>query len=230
MRFKSSPSKSLTLKDIVAIYRDGKNYKIIPLSIANKQIVIYDNYHDKTYQNKGKLSAITFTYCPYTSSAVVYFGKYSLYKEKKNKNNIILQDNDNKDRLLIQLTGDIIHADTGKLINIDIRKTEVKLMTFRNAVSKYPDALYLHSKNKEEPVILKEKIVYGIEYELPDKDFIKKYSVIIGKDDGIDYIKSAYDKYFNAMYEKVIEKGGFVTPCYLSAWLSFHPETKQIVL
>jgi len=233
MIFRHTPPKFLTLSDIVITYNDGKMYKIIPIHIAKYNMVIYDKYTDVLSPTNTVEKDITLSYCPKTSACVIYFGKYTVYKHDKYKNNIILQDSKDIGKLLIQFNGNFINTGTQTPAKYQpIRRLSTKIMTLRNAISMYKDPLYLHPHKTYEVSCTKlpYKIVYGIEYEIPNKNFAKKYSVIIGKSDGTNYIKSLYHTYFNKMYDKVIEKEGFIMPCYIDSWKLFYPETKVINL
>jgi len=252
--FKTIPPNFLSLSNYVLVYNDSINYKIIARDIVDRYPIIYDKYYDKLQQNNAEFASdITISYCPFTSASVIYFGKLELSNELYN-NNVILIDKKNPDYKIIQLKGDVYSKQTKKIEPIYLRRTEIKIMTLRNALTMFPDCLYLHinlSKNsiikninnyhinKEILYPLTNKsekyhpktLIYGIEYESTDINKTEKHTMIIGKKDkNFDYQKNGFDKYFDNMLDKIRDKAGIIIPCYYFSWYSMYPNSKIIHL
>ncbi len=256
----------------VIVYHNGRKHRIISRELMMRYPIIYDKYYDPVSAqasdstNTGSISDITVTYCPYTSSSIIYFG-FFIMTDKIFNSNIILQNMDNPDKIVVQLTGLILKRSSirpnpslkdGNIYSPNtkdmvIRKSEIKIMTLRNAISKYPDSTYLDISQYKKRELLDDSyncnkeilypltnssseyhpktLVYGIEY-LSKKDGSKKYAAIISKDasknkvNSVDVIKNGYDKYFYEMIDNIREKGGIVIPCFWFAWYAMHPETK----
>lgn len=213
---------TINLHDIVIVYFDGKKYKIIDKKITDQFFIIRDTFYEQNYQTKNEIFTldISLTVCPYTSTAIVYFDKYELAGYTCNNNMVIQRDND----FVVQLTGS---TNSNKII----RRTDAKIMTFRNAISIYPDCLYLQfddliSDNKN----IKDKLIYGIEYISSNDIATKKHSCIIGKKNEYDYKNSGYEYYFESMRDELRRKSALVIPTSYNTWLKFYPDTKIIKL
>lgn len=246
--FLPTSPESMSLQDKIAVYNDGVGWKVIPLDILMRYVVIHDKHFDRVKNKKGEnvVSDISVTFCPFTFSTVIYFGKYAP-TNKVYKGNIVIKDLD-KDKLVPQMIGSKF-----------VRKKEVRLMTLRNVVSNYPDCTYLDIKNLDMPNIVKEEylankeiiypfdnvsdkfhpktLVYGIEYKSKDvkvEDY--KYSVVVGSDGSVeeansfDYVKNGYDVYFDSVIDKIRDKGGVVIPCFWFGWVGMHPDVRVIKL
>jgi hypothetical protein len=247
---------NISLSDPVVVYNDGRKWKFILLDIVKSYPIVYDKYYEK-FKKNGKLSVsdITLTYCPYSSSVLIYFGKYKPTGEVYN-NNLIISDNINS--FVMQITGIEYNRTDQKRTNKLIRRAEAKIMTLRDILTMYPDCKYLDFTNNKDP-ILSEKytistkinykndnykkdyhpktLVYGIEYLSSNTDSELKYTVIIPKDAKKDKINSynikenKIDDYFNPkMIEKIRDKSGIIIPCYYFAWTSMFPQTKVVKL
>ena len=244
-----SPS-DMNLLDLVAVYNDGRNWKVIPIDILTRYVVFYDKHFDKIKNKKGEniVSDISITFCPYTFAAVIYFKKYAP-TNKLYRGNIVLKDLE--DGLLVpQIIG-----------NKFVRKKEIKLMTLRNVISNFPDCSYFNNNIDKLPRIVSDEyitnkdvdvlvdninskyhpktLVYGIEYKSIDttiNDY--KYSVIIGadasnsinKDSLFDYVKNGYNDYFNLAIDKIRDKGGVIIPCFWFCWMGIHENSKIVKL
>ena len=234
---------NLNISDIVVVYNDGRLWKIVPLDTALSHPIIYDKY----YENDGNIvSDISITYCPYTSCAITYFGKYKLTNKVYNSN-IILENNKN---YMVQMLG-VLYSKYNKIIPSIIRREEVKIMTLLNALTRYPDCLFLHYTVKMNPLVNKEyltndkimyrinklsdrfhpkTLLYGIEYI----NNIKKYSAIMGdganknKHNSRDYNKNKFNIYFVKMMDEIRERHGIVYPVYWFAWYAMFPNTRVI--
>ena len=257
-----SQDTSLSLIDPVIAYNDGKVWKLVPLKLLTSYPVIYDQYYDQIKTRGGKLiiSDITVTYCPFTSTVIIYFGKYTPTGELYN-NNIILSPNTDKDKIIVQIQGLEYSRTSKEKTNSFIRRDEVKIMTLRNVLGRYPDCLFLHHQPNatllapivETSYTLNNKIlypiehfskkyhpktlVYGIEYKSNKIEYDRKYTVIVPDDATKDKSNSynlklnKIDEYFNpVMMEKLRDKGGIIIPCYWFAWYGMYPNSKVIKL
>ena len=143
-QFDHIPPKYISLTDIVLCYNNGYVMRIIPLKIAQKYPIIYDSYYDQVDSDEQfKESEITFTFCPYSCSSVVYFGKFKA-TDQVHKNNIILISPD--DKLLLQIDGLMYVKDQNdyqEIKDLRVRKIEVRMMKYRTALTKYLDATYI---------------------------------------------------------------------------------------
>jgi hypothetical protein len=235
----------LKLSDIVYIYNDGNNHKIVPFNIKDKHPIIYDKY----YEN-GMVYDISITLCPYTACAAIYFGHFSLSNELYN-NNIVLINNDNNTRL-IQLTGETFKNNNSPMIDELFRRAEVKIMIVRDILIRYPDSLLLTTNDQDSqynpdhpanpdriykinntdynPKISKQfgydplTVVFGIEYMSKTTKY--KYSVIIPHKNNINSFTIYYDK----MMTKIKKKAGIIIPCYFFAWINFYPNSRIVKL
>ncbi len=253
---------NLDITDTVMAYNDGKVWKIIPLDILLRYPIIYDKYYDRTNTKKGSyiISNITITYCPFSGCGIVYFGKFVPTNKVYNNNIILTNANKNNNNILVQMTGRIYDKQLKPIENVFLRREEAKIFTLRNALSKYPDCLFLiHNTNirpivennytKNKKIIYPSKytstkyhpktLVYGIEYKSHYDESTKydnKYSVIVSDDaskdkiNSRDYNKTKYNKYFSKMMDKIRERGGIIIPSYWFAWYNMFPDTKVIKL
>lgn len=255
--FSHLPPNDISISDHVFVYNDGRKYKIVPKKTIMTYPIIYDKYYDDIIKNT--IYDITISLCPYSLSSVMYFGKYKLTNNVI-ENNILLYDVEKPNEVIIQMTGDIYSLVDKKKINKFIRKNEIKIMTLRNAISKFPDCLYLHIDTKLEPIIEKtyysndkiiypisnkinkyhpKTIVYGIQYiSSSNLQHTYKYSVMISKnatkesvyDTDIDISKNGIDKYLTENIDQIRDKGGVLIPSLWYAWYNMHPDTKIIKL
>jgi hypothetical protein len=227
-KFSPNPPDSILLSDPVIVYNDGQKHKIISVDLLNKFPIVHDTYIDG--------SDISVTCCPYTMASVVYFGKYELY-DKIYKNNIILV-KQNTNNIIIQLlsinnnlatssvdrldpaTSSIDRLDpatssvdrldpaTSSVDRLPIRKIDVTIMLLINALSMFPDCLFLDmskiidilpmvpddyrnnmniynsTKININPKFHPKTLIYGIEYYSSNMELdkpITKYTAIIGK-------------------------------------------------
>lgn len=225
---------NLDITDTIMAYNDGKVWKIIPLDVLLRYPIIYDKYYDRTNTKKGHyiISDITITYCPFSGCGMVYFGKF-VPTNKVYNNNIVLTDKNNNN-ILVQMTGRMYNKQLKQIEYGFLRREEAKIFTLRNAISKYPDCLFLthstnihlgpiveHNYTKNEKIIYPLKytstkyhpktLVYGIEYksrysENTEND--NKYSVIVSDDASKDKINSRdYNKTkYNVYFSKMMDK------------------------
>lgn len=235
----------VNLTDKVLVYNNGRNWKVVLINV----MCVYPVVYDKFFEQDGSISDISVTFCPFTYAAVVYFGKYVLTDKIKNSNITLIKEEDqNKNTESLVLMSQMLGHKF-------VRKKEVRIMTLRNVISKYPDCNYLdsskldmknlkritdskytssdeilysvkHKSGKHHPKTL----VYGIEYVSKDvnhKDY--KYSVVVGAGDkSFDFVKSKYEEYFDKWIEKIREKGGILVPSFWFGWYAAHGGDKIV--
>lgn len=217
--FTSMLPENVDLKDLVYCYHDNHKWKVVNLKILERYPLIYD----KTLEGEE----ITFTYCPYARSGIVYWGRWTsqgkLYKDA----NIILNDTTNSYHQMIQLKGVKYDNQDKKLIDAYVRKKEARLMTLRNALSTYPDFLYLDFNVRSADIIYENKSIefgYGIEYISSEKEYSKKYSLLILHQNMLELVA----KYIENYADQLTEKGGFEIPVLQKNWRIVFPESKDI--
>jgi hypothetical protein len=176
---------------------------------------------------------MSITLCPYSLSSVIYFGNYKPTNKIYN-NNLILADENEKDKIMSQMLGNVFSISENKHTSTEfIRKKEVRIMTLRNVISIYPDSLYLHHDIKHESLIndayFKDKttkfeihkpsnkilekfhpktLIYGIEYKSKDVTVPNfKYTAIIGRKASKEEQNFDFVKNsYDVYFEKMIDK------------------------
>lgn len=239
----------LQLSDVVLVYSDGKNWKVVPMKVAEKYPIMRDVYFD----NNQKASDITFTFCPHTLSSVIYFGKYSSIVNEVYKNNMTIVNEKTPDLMVIQMSGKTYSKNGGNnsktLVENFIRKNEVKIMTLRNVIGIYTDCVYLYHDIPDTGSTLSisttsttsaakyhpKTFVYGITYNSKHvTEHKQRHSVIVSNDASKDKVNSydirinKYHGYFKNTLQKIRDKGGFITPCYWFAWNAMFEESKVV--
>jgi len=233
------PNIDLSLQDIVFVYNDGRNWKIIPLSIAQKFPIIHDKYFEAG--DSKMLVKITVYMCPYSFFSCVYFGEFKSY-DKVYNSNLVIEDGN---KVIFPIMN-LIKSDDGEKF---IRKAEVKSMLFRTAVTRFPDLLGIDPKGlpkfqalvdddylDNDKIMFKTRefspkyhpktIVYIIEY-ISKRTHKYKYTVVVlDKDDD----RTKVEKYLNDVLGKIRERGGIIYPCFWFAWNSLFPKSKLIIL
>ncbi len=249
---------NIKLSDTIFVYNDGKRWKLIPLSILKRYPIVFDKYYDQIKRKKGKfiISDMTVTYCPYTGCSVIYYGKYIPTGEVYN-NNIILADSDNNNNIMSQMMGILYDRKTKKQTHDIVRREEAKIMTLRNAISKYPDYVFLKQKEDIDPLVSEtyyhnntilfpithsslrfhpKTLVYGIEYKSNDMEYKNKYSVIVSDDaskkkpNSRDLKINKYTEYFDEMIEEIRLRGGVIIPALWFAWYGMFPKARVVKL
>ena len=224
-------NKSLKLSDILVLYNDGFNWKGVPLEIMSMYPVIQDQ-HDS-----GK--TISVYVCPYTLFSCVYFDNFTPSNQVYNTN-LILQ---NKNNIFIPILNNTYTKDMSPINNTYIRKSEVKIMSMRNAISSFPDCQFIDIQKieKKEPIVNisnypihkfsdkyeAKQIIYIIEYHSKKQDTYK-YTVIVPKNNVFDISKNKFGDYFSKMIDKIRDKGGHIYTCYWYAFSSTHENFKII--
>ncbi len=247
--FVQHPPRTLSLTDPIVVYTDNMNIKIVPLTIMKQYPIIHDTYfedgNDTTLKNKAL--PITITFCPYSYTIIAYFGTFKMTGEIYN-GNVILTDENNHNKI-IQLTGQ--EYKNGILTEEVFRRRDVKIMTFRNAISIYQDAIFLNTNNLHKIKIKYDEdfpllnyikddkhntdpktLIYGVEYMSSKDDSEMKHTAIIGKikRKSYEYKSSGYHKYITKMGDDLQNKGAILIPCFIYIWYAFYPKTKMIKL
>lgn len=253
--FKQLSDKNLKLSDTVIVYTDGKVWKIIPYHIIKYYPIILDKYYEPD-SNEGLVFDITIYVCPFTLFSIVYFGQY-IPNNKVYNNNLTIVDKNNEDSLIIPITNTCYSIQLGIPQDCFIRRNEARIMTLRNAISKYPDCVFINPKLQlENPIIDNDyylsstimfntlpflnkynpkTLVWIIEY-FSKKSGINKKTVLIPKKmsntqfNNFDIVKNGFDYYLNKMSEKIKMKNGVVYCCYWFAWAGIYPHSKIIEL
>jgi Fe-S-cluster containining protein len=231
---------NLDISKPVLTYSNGDKFKIVPLDIMIRQPLIYDKYYDNTSEDdKNVISDITITFCPFSKTAVIYFGLFEMTNKIYN-NNIILCSKIYPTLLITQLDGRAYSSDNySQSLEFSVRKGEAKIMSLRNAITTLPDCSFFKStKNILDIYPVKEltdfQSVYGIEYissNVINTSNVEKTAIIIPKTKtGWDIQKNGFKKYMDTMIDKIREKGGMLIPTTEKTWLLFHPDSKKIEL
>lgn len=246
-QFRRRPGDDTDLTNTVYIYNDGRNWKLIPLSVVEQYPIVYDKLYQMS-EGKNRVIDITVCMCPFSLHASLYYEKLPpaglLYK-----NNIVLLKDE---QLLVPILDSTVDSN-GKLKQSVIRRGEVRLMTLRNAISKYPDCLYIVPPPTEKPLVNRtyssnrevtqladypavyhpKTVIHVIEY-LSSNTY--KTTVLVGKDatskepNTIDWTNNGMCEYLDHHLEEIRERGGIIIPCYWFAWMSLDRESKVIKL
>lgn len=214
--FDTNPPIELNLSSQVVVYQDGRNYKVIPVEIFKSFPLIYDNYYDiSSNDSVGILSNITIYLCPFTFYSVIYHSKF-ISNDQVYNNNLILENINDPDLILIPILEKFYQKPKFEPKQTILRKTECKITTLKNVITKFPDCLFLHFKGKLNPLLYEKyyynleilypidgkknnnlnlnnihpkKIIYGIEYKSNKEQDYKikhKYAAIVGKNNGLN--------------------------------------------
>lgn len=224
MKFSVYPSPNMTLKEPVLVYSNGRTYKIVRLSLMNVKKVIKDVYYDPVKHDKdGNLIPIPITviFDPVSFYSVVFFGNYQTVNQNENELLKVVSEED--------LTKEIVPI---KYEGTDIRRNEAKIMTLRNAISKYPDCLHLESKKIKLIDEKKTDIGYSIEYISKKKGDVKRTIIIPKKNihPFYDIQKNGVENYLDKMIDKIRDKSGILAPVSIKRWLSIYPNSKKVEL
>lgn len=245
--FMPFPPKYMKLQDHVLIYYNGSKWNVIKLEDLLQYPIIYDKYTDNL-KNDKIVNDVTISFCPFSFSGVIYFGKW-IPTGKIVNNNIVLRQQDNENIEIYQLSGKLLDdINTGK---ITIRKIEVIMMKLQTVLSNYPDCLYFHNNNTKSQLvndqyITNKKIMYSHKNKLNNKkiDLYHPKLLVYGilrsinketrvlvttkKNDSFDFSKSGYKKYLNEHIEDIREEGGFIIPCFWFSWITKYPDSEII--
>jgi hypothetical protein len=224
--FSSTPMNHSKLSDHVIIYYTGVKWKIIYI----KDLLIYPVIFDK-YIEKDTVSDISVTFCPFSFSGVIYFGKYVPAGYTVDNNIVLVSQNDPMYKFS-QLTGKPIDDKYTK----SIRRVEMIVMKLQTALINYPDCLYFHNDKKDDKLINKliipdevksiksKTLVYGLTSTMTRNVMV----LVTGKstEESFDLIESGYKKYLNENMDDIRDMGYFIVPCYWYQWISHYPGSK----
>lgn len=209
--FKPYPDDIIKLDDIVVVYSDGNNWKIIPQYVLSHYVIFYDNITE-TINNTNKTINCTIVSCPNTDTIALYKEHLTLLSTKKST---------------------VLSYDTNKIahVNNTIDKDDVYRDTLRNILKQFHDCMYLHTSND----IQKTNIniinpAHGIEYTSKNIDTngqkIIKHILISHKNKTINNVI----EYIHSINDKISEKEGVIIPTTEQSWIKLFPQTKIVKL
>lgn len=236
-------SENITLKTKIVTYYNGIKWIVVPLDILLSYPIIHDFYYDA--ENDKKIS-ITIAVCPFTLAACAFEGEYRASDYVLNSCLVITNNN----TYFPIITGNI--GDDNK-----IKRWELEIKLFRNAISDHPDLEFLILKSKSNhPVLDKtyyvnDKILYKTVYSTDtfhpktlvylvqyksSKTLKDKYTILVGHDasssepTGYNLKKSKLYDYIEKIEFKLREKSGFMIPLLWFSYKSFFPNAKIVYL
>jgi hypothetical protein len=247
--FNNILNKDHNLHDIIVLYNDGRNWKVIPINVLLKYPIIHDLYYELSKDNTDIISDITIYMCPYTLVTSIYFGTYLPINKIYNNNLVISEDNDS---LLIPIINKTYSISSKNITNKYIRRNEARIMTLLNAMTMYPDLLFIDtntikkikninklnyltnseikfSYNNHLEKYKPKTFVYVIEYK-SKKNYEYKYTVIIPKNNSFDTDKNGFGQYFEKIIDKIRDKGGYIFNCFWFALDNTNKNYKTIAL
>lgn len=241
--YKFTPHSEIKLSEQIVIYNDGIKWKIIPLNICLAYPIIYDTCHSENASYN-----ISIVVCPITLRSTMFKGKFifETYDDLK----MIIREDEN-----------IIPIDSGYKLNtnnvVQINKrSEVKIMSFKDAIIYASDALYFELLDKKIETILDsdyytntnnylgEKIkyiihpktlIYLIQYKSKHTNN-DKFTIVIGKEYSSEHIsgynlkQSNISNYLLKIYHKIINDNGFIMPMILYTALQIYPDARIVYL
>lgn len=234
--FLDNANDDTKLSDIVILYSDGDKWKVIPLFIINQYPIIHDKYHEISNKSVNTITPISIYVCPYTLYSCIYFDTYTPNNKIYNNNIVCINDSDNT--MIIPILSQVYQ--NGVITNTYIRKSEVKIMTLKNAISLFPDCLFMDTKiiPKVKPIVdneylsnnvihyevlpfndrmTKKSVIYVIEYK-SRKTTHYKYTILMPRKNTYDIVKNGFFEYFVKMVEKIRMKSGIIYTCLWFAW------------
>lgn len=240
---------NLSLHDKILAYYNGLNWRIVPLNLFLSYPVIYDRYYKEDLEE----NSVTIAVCPFTLSASMFFGKY-YPSEYLINSSLVLEDD--KNNLLPIVTGYSLNPDGESK---KVKRWEVFIKIFRNAISDYPDCQYIKlsinnhyntlldndyylnnnilfdNKNNNEYDVHPKTLIHVIQYK-SSKNLEDKYSIILGRDSnpdeptGYNVKDSGFSKYIEKMESKLGEKSAFIIPMLWFACKNLFVDAKIIKL
>jgi len=217
--------ENYNLSDHVVVYSSGNLWRIVLLDIMTSYPLLYD-----TYTNNEQSYLITLVVCPKSLRAIVFKGTFTIKNYEDNK--MFLTDS-NDNILPIDLAVKINKQN----ITLPNRRSEVKIMTLKNAIITVPDATFIvtdkpfvkqnvyysdmldfNSSIIPENLIHPKTLIYVIQYKSHKSDD-DKYSIVIGKNfskdavTGYDFKNDGYISYFTEFQNKIINREGYVFSC-----------------
>jgi hypothetical protein len=252
---------TINLADQIVIYFDGVKWKIVPLLVCMAHPIIYDYY----YINDKKIP-ITVVVCPVSLRSILVKGRFVLNSYVKESTDIAsikkinTHDNKikikkgNKTKLIIResVTNNLMSIDIGTKMDSEhfiyvSKRSEVQIMTLRNAILFASDPIYISLDVKSiKPLINlsyytnNEKIDNTV-ISLKDNNYHPKTlvrlikcesdnTIIIGSDaslnaiSGYDVSKTLLNTYLQKNQEKLIENNCFIMNVLLYVALKAYPK------
>ena len=254
--FIPNSNSKIKLSDPVILYNNGINWKLIPLEIFLMYPLIHDVYYDTQKNPQNNITTPILIYvCPYTLFSSVYFTKLTLNDYVYNNNITLIEPKDNL--LYIPIKNEFYDYKSNEKVSKYIRRNESRLMTLRNAISMYPDTLFIDMQKIDiiSPLVSSnylmnnhipyetlsypknhpaKKIVYIIEYKSKKINHYK-YSIIIPDDpqqkiNTFDIVKNGFNDYFSKMIKKIRDKGGIIYTCYWFSWSGIHKKENYKII
>lgn len=219
----SYKSSIKSLNDEVIVYNDGKQTKVVPVAVMERYPIIHDKYYENDISDD-----ISLTFCPFSSAAIIYFGKWKWTGEQYNNSIIIQKDSTS----IIQLTGK--EYKTG-IPGRHIVKDAV-LLTLREVMKRYNDCVFLDdtrlrhidaivpaSYRKDQTILHKmdkelnrmfpaKQLVIGIDYISSNSASDHKYTCIVSK------TPDKIHKYIDDNYQTIKDKSGIIINVYWFVW------------
>jgi hypothetical protein len=245
--FTNFNQKGTRLTDPVVCYNDGRQWKIVPLKIALMYPIIQDNYYTNLKEKQDITSSTVFI-CPYTLFTAMYLGDYQLHNQIY-VTSLTITKRDDPDKIIIPIINKTFSYSQNIYPDNDFIREQTKIMTLRNAITQFPDCLFLNTKKIDmiHPIvdydylfdktvhfdlksIKKKLLVYVIEYKSKKIVDGYKYAVIVPKKNTFDLDQNGFGDYYEKMIEKIKYKNGFVFPCFLFAWESMGIKSKMVRL
>lgn len=241
----SLDSPNIMLSTKIVIYNSGSKWKIVPLNIFLCFPIIYDFVDD----SDGKYQ-ITVIICPLTLRATMLKGKFTF--EMYDDLTMLVRET---------TTGSIMPIDVGYKVDKEFvvhtnRRSEVKIMTLRDAVMIAPDALFINLTNKLPPYVINQNyyedtnniqgenieslvhpktLAYLIQYK-SRKTGTEKYTIVLGKDavantvTGYNLKNSGYTEYTYSQRDKIATHEGYTMPILWFISKELYPNAKVVYI
>ena len=242
------PPECIDYNDLVIVYNDGIDWKLIPIKVLNMYPIIYDYYYEKIHLNrssqntKEKKIFISITYCPFSRTLRILKGKFRLSGEIYKNNIILVDDDENK---IIQLSGKYVN--TSKTLFT----YEVNMIEFSKSLKSYQDIMYLSTMKNREAYVSKNylnddhpqfplnatsklknlKLAYGIDYiskKMTTSGNNEHKTILLIPPNEIDF--ELVQNYIDKNYTKIVERRAIIIPTSIATWMSHFPNTHVIFL
>ena len=256
---------TINLSDQIIIYFDGIKWKIIPLLVCMAYPVIYDFY----YINDKKIP-VTIIVCPVSLRSILVKGRFvlnSYVKENKDISSVSkINKHDDKIKLKNKKTKLIIRESSSNyLMPIDVgvkmdpehyihtsKRSEVQIMTLKDAILFAPDPLYIHiNVPMHKPVVnlsyyTNKNDMHGgplnSNTEFHPKTIVRLIRcetsdiLLIGSDAELDVVtgynisKSTINTYFLKEHDMLVQNKCFIINVLLYIGLHAYPSCKLVKL
>lgn len=208
------PHNNICSTDVVIAYSNNKIWKIIPLYVLQKHLIV----HDKLYVESDDIDTvidISIIYSPYSNS-ISLFEKHLEIKAKDN--DIILVDDNNE--LISYVDG--MYIKTKKMLI----RGDVYISKLHKILYEFRDCLYLKYDDIIDHNIKINNYGHGLLYTSKDLDennnSVIKYIFIESKSYNIKNVL----EYIESLEPKISQKNGIVIPSFKSSWIDKYPDTK----